>query len=92
MIFTQCTKIYVEEKLPELQSISPTNMATKLKRVNIVVDASDWEYLTTNFDNDIQIQASIYLYQSNGQSVFEDQKAEIEIKGIGVKADETDPL
>lgn len=75
-----CTKLNVEETLPDITNISPTSMVSKLDRINIVADSFDHMY--AYYINDVQISADIEYYDGNGMLLF-NKDAQIKIKGAG---------
>lgn len=75
-----CTKFNVEESLPDITNISPTNMKSKLDRINIVTDSFD--YIYAYYTSDLQISANVGYYNGDGALLF-NKDAQIKIKGAG---------
>ena len=75
-----CTKFNVEESLPDIVNISPTNMKSKLDRINIVTDSFDYMYAYYAYD--LQISANVEYYNGDGVLLF-NKDAQIKIKGAG---------
>ncbi|MCH2224119.1 MAG: CotH kinase family protein [Crocinitomicaceae bacterium] len=85
LVLFGCKKINVEETLPDITNISPTNMQSNLDRIDILADSEDLTHMYTNYLSDIQIPAEIKYYGSNGILIFS-QEAFIEIRGAGSAA------
>jgi hypothetical protein len=77
-----CSKITVEEALPDITSISPSSMDTELDRVHIIADVDSFDYMYTFYGGDTRISASIEYYNGDGILIFE-KNAKINIKGAG---------
>ena len=63
-----CTKFNVEESLPDIVNISPTNMKSKLDRINIVTDSFDYMYAYYAYD--LQISPNVEYYNGDGVLLF----------------------
>lgn len=77
-----CTKIKVEEVLPDITNISASNMNSDLDRIHIVTDVADWNYMYSRYLLDIQITANVEYFDTDGNSLF-NKDAVLEIKGAG---------
>ena len=77
-----CTKFTVEETLPDITNISPSNMNSELDRIHIVADSDSFDYMYTFYGGDTEISASVKYYNKHGILLFE-KDARIKIKGAG---------
>ncbi len=74
-----CTKMTVEEPLPEISGIE--TFPSQLPKINVRADSAEFDKMFENFLEDIEIEASVDFYDENGLKKFTGAVAEIEIKG-----------
>lgn len=75
-----CTKLTVEETLPDISNITPDNMTSELDRINVIADSFDYMY--TYYVYDVEIGATVEYFNNQGSLLFT-KSAQIKIKGAG---------
>ena len=91
MLFTSCTKVNSDEKLPSVDLLTPLNIVTKLPVVNIEGDADEINHMMVRYNSPIEVATSITIYGTNKEILVQDD-AVIEIRGVGSAAQEMKPL
>lgn len=73
-----CTRYEVDSQ--DYESLTPQNISTDLKVVNIVVNQADFNRMYSNYDQEIEINALLNLYKG-GQILIDSERVELEVKG-----------
>lgn len=87
-----CTKVEFDEELPSIEVLDPVSMESNLKRLNIKINIDDWNSIYENFHSDIQAACSVDMFDKDGNFVFSDKKALLEIRGVGSAAFPMKPI
>lgn len=80
--FNACTKFSddMSDNLPSHTTLNPEKIDTKLKVINLKVDQSEFDYMMTNYTQEIEIEGVFELFK-NKEKIIELDETEIEIKG-----------
>ena len=91
VIFNACSKVNVDEELPEWEHLEPHTIETHLPRVNIEADPNLLVKMMARYAQEIIIPATIYYYNTSGELEFT-ENSKIEIKGVGSAAEPMKPI
>ncbi len=100
-VFILNCSIYNEEvniAVQDYETLTPSNILTDLKVINLVVDQNEFNSMYSNYEEEIEIEGLFNLYK-NGQTLIENELIELEVKGtfsasfdlksLGLKFDDT---
>lgn len=75
--------IYNEEvniAVQDYETLTPSNILTDLKVINLVVDQNEFNSMYSNYEKEIEIEGLFNLYK-NGQTLIENELVELKVKG-----------
>ncbi len=83
LIVQSSCSVYNEEinfRVQNFETITPSTIDTDLKIINLEVDPVEFEAMYKDYEDEIEIDAVFNLYK-NGETLIQNQAAEIEVKG-----------
>lgn len=90
--FTQCSKTEFEQEIPDVSVLTPQNIKSELKRVDLNVDEGDWNNMISNYQNNIEVRCEVSFYSENGELILEKKSAELKLRGVGSTSFPMKPL
>ncbi|MDO6490081.1 MULTISPECIES: CotH kinase family protein [unclassified Cellulophaga] len=78
-----CTRFKddVKEQIQNVNTVTPNTLNTKLKVANIKVDQEEFDFMYTNYNDDIEIEGTVSFYKG-GELIIDNEAVELQIKGV----------